>query len=60
MTTVSEPTGSCMSSSMTWTLVSVLISTGSAGSAMDEDAPPRRVFDAVVGGHWRKGRPRTR
>ena len=27
---------------------------------MDEDAPPRRVFDAVVGCHRRKGRPRTR
>ena len=27
---------------------------------MDEDAPPRRVFDAVVGGHRRVGRPRTR
>ena len=27
---------------------------------MDEDAPPRRVFDAVVGGHRRKGLPRTR
>ena len=26
---------------------------------MDEDAPPRRVFDAVVGGHRRVGRPRT-
>ena len=27
---------------------------------MDEDAPPRRVFDAVVGGQRRWGRPRTR
>ena len=27
---------------------------------MDEDAPPRRVFDAVVGVHRRVGRPRTR
>ena len=27
---------------------------------MDEDAPPRQVFDAVVGGHRRVGRPRTR
>ena len=26
---------------------------------MDEDAPPRRVFDAVVGGHRRVGRLRT-
>ena len=31
---VSEPTGSCMSTSMTWTLLSVLISSGFAGSAM--------------------------
>ena len=27
---------------------------------MDEKAPPRRVFDVAVGGHRRKGRPRTR
>ena len=27
---------------------------------MDEDAPPRRVFDAVVVGHRRLGPPRTR
>ena len=27
---------------------------------MNEDAAPRRVFDAVVGGHWRVERPRTR
>ena len=27
---------------------------------MDEDAPPRRVVDAEVGGHRRMGRPRTR
>ena len=27
---------------------------------MDEPATPRRVFDAVVGGRWRVGRPRTR
>ena len=27
---------------------------------MNEDARPRRVLDAVVGGHWRVGRPRTR
>ena len=27
---------------------------------MDEDAPPRPVFDAVVGCHQRKGRARTR
>ena len=26
---------------------------------MDEDAPPKRVFDAVVGGHQRVGRQRT-
>ena len=26
---------------------------------MDEDAPPRRVFDAMVGGHRRVVRPRT-
>ena len=34
MTTVSEPTGSFMSFSMTWTLLSVLITSGSAGLAM--------------------------
>ena len=34
LSTVSEPTGSCMSSAMTWTLLSVLISSGSAGSAL--------------------------
>ena len=33
-TTVSEPTSSCISSSMKWTLLSVLIFSGSAGSAM--------------------------
>ena len=27
---------------------------------MDEDAPQKRVFDAVVGGHRRVGGPRTR
>ena len=27
---------------------------------MNEDAPPRRMFDAVVGGHRGHGRPRTR
>ena len=26
---------------------------------MDEDAPPRRGFDAVVGGHRRVGQPHT-
>ena len=26
---------------------------------MDEGAPPRRVFDAVAGGHRWVGRPRT-
>ena len=55
MTTVSEPIGSCMSSAMTWTLLSVLITSCS----LDEDAAPRRVFDAVVDGHQRVGRPRT-
>ena len=58
MTTVIEKTESCMSSSMTWTLLNVLISSGSAGSTMDEDVPQRRMFDAVVGSHRRKGRPR--
>ena len=60
MTSVSEPIGSCMSYSMTWTLLNVLISSGSAGSTMDEDVPQRRMFDAVVGSHRRKGRLRTR
>ena len=47
---------------MTWTLLSVLISISFAGHVvyMDEDAPPRQVFDAVVGGHRRVGRPRMR
>ena len=27
---------------------------------MDEDSPPRRLFHAMVGGHRRKGQPRTR
>ena len=27
---------------------------------MDEDAPPRRAYDAVVGDHRRQGRRRTR
>ena len=27
---------------------------------MDEDASPRRVFDAVIGCHRQVGRPRTR
>ena len=27
---------------------------------MDEEVLPRRVLNAVVGGHRRKGRPRTR
>ena len=27
---------------------------------MAEDAPPRLVFDALVGGYWRQGQSRTR
>ena len=52
--TASEPNGSCMTSSMPWTLLSVVISSDSAG------APSRGVFDEVVGGQRRVGRPRTR
>ena len=50
MTMVFETTDSCMSSSMTWTLLSVLIFSGSAGFVvrMDEDTSPILVFDAVV------------
>ena len=57
MTSVSERI--CMSSSLTWTLLSVLISSGHI-VRMVEDAPPRQVFDELVGGHRRVGRPRTR
>ena len=48
-----------MSSSMTWTLLSLLRASGHV-VRMNEDTPPRRVFDAVVGGQRRQGLPLTR
>ena len=66
MTTVSEPIGSCMSSAMTWTLLSVLIPKRFSWLGhvvrMDEDAFSRRVFDSVAIGGWdvRVSVPKTR